>query len=205
MLQSLSPLTLEGEHVRLEPLSPDHMDSLCDVGLDEDLWTWNVGSVSSREEMAEYIRLALEGQERGEMLPFATVDRAGNVLVGSTRFMNIDLPNRRLEIGSTWIATAWQRTAINTEAKLLMLRHAFEKVGCHRVELKTDVLNERSRTAIQRLGAVEEGVFRKHMVTASGRIRDTVYYSITDDEWPAVEARLVGKLASYGATRPDQR
>lgn len=181
--------------MRLEPLSPDHLDPLCVVGLDEEIWKWHAQRIRSRDEMAAYVRHALQAQARGEVLPFATIDRAGGVVVGSTRYMNIDLPHRRLEIGSTWIARPWQRTAINTEAKLLMLRHAFETVGCHRVELKTDALNEQSRTAIRRLGAVEEGILRKHMVIASGRVRDTVYFSITDDEWPSVEARLIRRLA----------
>jgi N-acetyltransferase len=116
-------------------------------------------------------------------------------VVGSTRYGNIDPPNRRLEIGWTWITPAYQRTAVNTEAKLLLLAHAFERLEAHRVELKTDALNEKSRKAILRLGAVEEGIFRKHIVTASGRVRDTVYYSIIDTEWPVVKARLESRLA----------
>lgn len=196
-LPSLAPLILEGEHVRLEPLSLAHLDALCEVGLDEMIWKWYTHTMRSRYEMAVYIRAALDGQARGEMLPFATVARAGDAVVGSTRFMNIDLPNRRMEIGSTWIAPPWQRTAINTEAKLLMLGYAFETIGCHRVELKTDALNEPSRRAIRRLGAKEEGVLRKHMVTASGRLRDSVYYSITDDEWPDVQSLLVARLAAH--------
>ena len=194
----LNPVVLEGEHVRLDPLTLDHLDALSTVGLDSDLWRLSPAPVRTREEMARYIRLALDGQQRGAMLPFATVERASGTVVGSTRYGNIDLNNRRVEIGWTWIAKPWQRTAVNTETKLLMLRHAFESLGCHRVELKTDARNERSRRAILRLGAVEEGTLRKHVVTASGYVRDTVYFSILDDEWPVVEASLIEKLAAHG-------
>jgi RimJ/RimL family protein N-acetyltransferase len=124
------------------------------------------------------------------------VERVSGQLIGSTRFMNIDQPNRRVEIGSTWIAPAWQRTAINTEAKYLMLRHAFEQWNCIRVELKTDALNQKSRNAILRIGAKEEGTLRRHLVTWTGRVRDTVYFSILDSEWPEVKARLEAKLAT---------
>jgi RimJ/RimL family protein N-acetyltransferase len=127
---------------------------------------------------------------------FATVEQKSGRAIGSTRFMNIDRTNRRVEIGSTWIAPAWQRTAVNTEAKYLMLRHAFEVWGCVRVELKTDALNQKSRNAILRLGAQEEGTLRRHLVTSTGRVRDTVYFSILDNEWPAVRAKLKAKLAS---------
>ena len=193
-MPDLAPLTLEGTYVRLVPLSHDHLDALAAVGLDDDLWRWIPAPVRSPDDLADYIQAALDGQARGEMLPFATVERATGTVVGSTRFGNVVLAHRRAEIGWTWVARPWQRTAVNTEAKLLMLRHAFGPLGCHRVELKTDALNERSRRAILRLGATEEGTLRKHMVTASGRVRSTVYFSITDDEWPAVEAQLVAKL-----------
>ncbi len=186
---------LEGRLVRLEPLSLAHVDRLCEIGLDEELWRWTVAHVRTCEEMRAYVEAALEEQRQGRSLPFATVERASGLAVGSTRFGNIDLANRRIEIGWTWIARPWQRTAINTEAKYLMLRHAFETLGCLRVELKTDALNERSRRAMLRIGAREEGIFRKHGVTESGRVRDTASYSIVDDEWPAVQARLLGMLA----------
>ena len=192
------PVVLEGEHVRLEPLSSDHLDALCEVGLDPDLWTWISNPVSKREDMEAYVRAALDGREQGTMLPFATLERKGGRVVGSTRYANIDLKNRRMEIGWTWVAGPWQRTSINTEAKLLMFRHAFEHLECNRVELKTDVLNERSRRSILRLGATEEGILRKHMTTSTDRVRDTVYHSITNDEWPRVEKRLQEMLASDG-------
>ena len=144
--------------------------------------------------MRDYIETALEEQRRGLSLPFATTLKATGQIVGSTRFANMDLKNRRVEIGWTWVGVPWQRTVVNTEAKYLMLCHAFETLGCQRVELKTDARNSRSRQAILRLGAKEEGVLRKHMVAYSGRVRDTVYFSILDDEWPSVKARLQAKL-----------
>lgn len=189
------PMTLEGTHVRLEPLSLAHHAALAEVGLDEELWRWIVTPVRTPEEMRAYIESALRDQAAGIALPFATLERASGRPIGSTRYLNIDRTNRRVEIGATWIATPWQRTAVNTEAKYLMLSHAFEALGCIRVELKTDSLNERSRRAILRLGAQEEGTFRNHMITSSGRIRHSAYYSIIDSEWPAVKARLLEKLS----------
>ena len=193
----VSPAILEGVHARLEPLAKAHLAELAQVGLDEELWRWIPTPVRTREEMAAYIESALNEEERGVSLPFAIVDKAAGRAIGSTRYGNIDRTNHRVEIGWTWIAREWQRTAINTEAKYLLLRHAFESLGCMRVELKTDSLNERSRAAILRIGAREEGVFRNHMVTASGRIRHTVYFSIIDSEWPAVKARLEAKLNTH--------
>ena len=167
-----------------------HLAGLAKVGLDEELWQWIPVPLRTREEMAAYIETALEEQERGASLPFALVEKATGGAIGSTRYGSIDRTHHRLEIGWTWVARKWQRTAANTEAKYLLLRHAFETLGCIRVELKTDSLNERSRAAILRLGAREEGIFRNHMITASGRIRHSVYYSIIDSEWPAVRAKL---------------
>ncbi len=200
----LRPVVLEGRVVRLEPLSLDHHAALCEIGLDPDLWRWTLNLVRTPAEMQVYIEAALEAQAQGTALPFATRDRASGRLVGSTRFGNISRPDRRVEIGWTWIARSWQRTAVNTEAKYLMLAHAFEQWGCVRVEFKTDVRNETSRRALLRLGATEEGVLRKHMVAATGRIRDTVYYSIVDTEWPRVKAALEAKLRSSepGARSP---
>jgi len=190
----LEPVTLEGRGVRLEPLAASHHAALCEVGLDAELWRLIPYRASTPDEMRSYISSALEAQAARTALPFATVERASGRVIGSTRFMNIDAANRRVEIGSTWIAAPWQRSAINTEAKYLMLRHAFETLGCIRVELKTDALNQRSRQAMLRIGAREEGTLRQHMVTWSGRLRDTVYYSILDSEWPAVKANLEAKL-----------
>jgi RimJ/RimL family protein N-acetyltransferase/GNAT superfamily N-acetyltransferase len=191
---NIGPVTLEGRHVRLEPLSHAHHDALCEVGLDPELWRLIPYRVSTPDEMASYIRTAIEAQVSQTALPFATVERASGRVIGSTRYMNIDTANRRVEIGSTWIAPAWQRSIINTEAKYLMLRHAFETLGCIRVELKTDSLNRRSRNAILRIGAREEGMLRNHMVTWTGRIRHTVYFSILDEEWPRVKTHLESKL-----------
>lgn len=192
---NIEPVTLEGTHVRLEPLSLAHHEALSNIGLDESIWRWNPTPVQTADEMRAYIEEALAGQASGTVLPFATVERSSGTVVGSTRYANVEVAHRRLEIGWTWIAPRWQRTAVNTEAKYLMLRHAFETLGCQRVELKTDSLNERSRNAILRLGAKEEGTFRNHMMTSSGRIRHSVYFSIIDSEWPAVKAGLEEKLA----------
>jgi len=182
------PVTLRGSSVVLEPLTADHAEPLAEIGLEPELWRWIPTQVTTRDDMRAYVAQALEEQRRGVSLPFVII--AQGQVAGSTRYGNIDLVNRRLEIGWTWIAPAYQRTAVNTEAKLLLLTHAFERLGVNRVELKTDALNQKSRTAITRLGAVEEGTFRKHIVTGSGRVRDTVYYSIIDTEWPTVKRRL---------------
>ncbi len=192
----LQPVTLEGTHVRLEPLSLTRLDELCAVGLDDDLWRWTTTRVQSRDEMRAYIETALAWQAAGTALPFAIVERGAGKAIGSTRFANVDPANRRVEIGWTWLGRAWQRTAANTEAKYLLLRHAFEVLGCLRVEFKTDSLNERSRAALLRIGAREEGTLRNHMVTWSGRIRHSVYFSVIEDEWPAVKAQLERKLLS---------
>jgi RimJ/RimL family protein N-acetyltransferase len=193
------PVTLEGRFVRLEPLAKAHLAGLADIGLDEELWRWIPTQVRTAEEMAAYIETALQEQERGISLPFAIVEKAAGRAIGSTRYGNIDRTHHRVEIGWTWVAREWQRTAVNTEAKYLLLRHAFETLGCIRVELKTDSLNEKSRAAILRIGAQHEGIFRNHMITASGRIRHSAYYSIIESEWPAVKARLESKLNSQGS------
>jgi len=159
-----------------------------------DLFQWIPYQLSSLEDFQEFNRQVLEEQQRGVSLPFATFELPSNHIAGTTRFMNMDLTNRKVEIGSTWIAPRWQRTVVNTEAKYLMLCHAFEVWRCLRVELKTDALNQRSRNAILRLGAREEGTLRKHMVAWNGRQRDSVYFSILDSEWPHVKARLEEKL-----------
>jgi RimJ/RimL family protein N-acetyltransferase len=191
----IESITLEGRFVRLEPLLESHHKALCDVGLDPELWQWIPYRVSTAEEMHGYVRDALSAQAAGSALPFATVERATGRVVGSTRYMNIDRLNRRVEIGATWIAKPWQRSAINTEAKYLMLRHAFAVLGCIRVELKTDSLNQKSRNAILRIGAREEGTLRQHMATWTGRLRDSVYFSVLDSEWLGVKANLEAKLA----------
>jgi len=176
-------------------LSLAHQDRLCAVGLDAELWRWAPTSLATPADMRAYIETALTWQTQGTAVPFAIVARATGQVVGSTRYANIERADRRLEIGWTWIARAAQRTPVNTEAKYLLLRHAFEVLGCNRVEFKTDVLNERSRAALLRIGAKQEGVLRSHMITASGRVRDSVYFSIIAAEWPAVKVGLEAKLA----------
>jgi RimJ/RimL family protein N-acetyltransferase len=195
-LNIVLPLTLEGAVVRLEPVRREHAELFWEIAkIDlEDIFRWIPYSMKSPDDFQRLIDKAFEEQERGESIVFATVERASGWVIGSTRFMNIDRVNRRVEIGSTWIAPAWQRTAVNTEAKYLMLRHAFEVWGCMRVELKTDALNQKSRKAILRIGSKEEGTLRRHLLTWSGRVRDTVYFSILDNEWPEVKARLEGRL-----------
>jgi RimJ/RimL family protein N-acetyltransferase len=192
----LSPVTLPGAHVRLEPLAPGHAADLLAVALDESLWRWTTTQVRSAAELDAYIASALADQRAGRALPFATVDQRTGRAVGSTRFANAEPEHRRVEIGWTWVGRAHQRTAANTEAKLLMLAHAFERLACNRVELKTDALNAPSRAAIRRLGAVEDGVLRAHRITSGGRVRDTVYYSVLHEEWPAVRERLAARLAA---------
>ena len=191
---SIEPLVLEGSHVRLEPLSLTHVARLCDVGLDPEIWRWTHNTIGTPDEMRTYVQSALQMQNDGTALPFAIVERLSGKVVGSTRFGNIDKPHRRVEIGWTWIARLWQRSAINTESKYLLLKHAFEILGCMRVEFKTDSLNERSRAALLRIGATEEGILRNHMLTHTGRVRHSVYYSIIDSEWPLVKKGLEAKL-----------
>jgi N-acetyltransferase len=195
MSMVIHPITLEGRVVRLEPLSLSHHAQMCEAGLDFELWHWTTNNVRTPEDMRTYLEQALAEQARGTSLPFATIDQASGKVIGSTRYLNIDVTNLRVEIGATWLSKNWQRTAANTEAKYLMLRHAFEKFGCIRVELKTDSLNHRSREAILRLGAKEEGTLRNHMLTWTGRIRHTVYFSIIDSEWPQVQTRLEEMMA----------
>jgi RimJ/RimL family protein N-acetyltransferase len=197
LLNIVTPLTLEGSVIRLEPVRREHSPIFWEAARDsvDAIFQWIPYSMKTAEDFDRFVAKTLEEEQRGESVPFATVERSSGRVIGSTRFMNIDRVNRRVEIGSTWITPAWQRTAVNTEAKYLMLRHAFEVWGCVRVELKTDALNQKSRNAILRLGAKEEGTLRKYLVTWAGRIRDTVYFSILDTEWPEVKTRLEGKLS----------
>jgi RimJ/RimL family protein N-acetyltransferase len=167
-----------------------HHPGLSEVGLDPEIWRYTLTLVRTPDEMRDYMESALKLQREGTTLPFVTIERSSGRIVGSTRFGNYDPSNRRIEIGWTWVAPRWQRTAINTEAKYLMLTHAFEKLGCVRVELKTDVLNTPSRKAMLRIGATEEGVLRKHFLVWDGRYRDSIYYSILDEEWPGVKQQL---------------
>ena len=215
----ISPVTLEGQHVRLEPLSTTHEESLIAAASDGELWNSTVTIVPTRDTMAAYIEAALRGQTEGNELPFVIVRKtSGEVgesgalarasasapstramddkgeVVGSTRFYYIKAADRSVSIGYTWLSKSAQRTTVNTESKLLLLTHAFEYWGCIRVELVTDVLNQQSRTAILRLGAKEEGILRNHMIMPNGRIRDSVIFSIISEEWAEVKARLKSKL-----------
>jgi RimJ/RimL family protein N-acetyltransferase len=195
-LKIVTPITLEGSVVRLEPIHCEHTGAFWEVAENalEDIFEWIPYRMKTREDFQLLVEKAFDEQRRGESVVFATIERGSGRVIGSTRFMNIDRVHRRVEIGSTWIVPAWQRTAVNTEAKYLMLRHAFEAWKCMRVELKTDALNQRSRNAILRLGAKEEGTLRRHLITWTGRVRDTVYFSILDSEWPEVKARLEAML-----------
>ena len=198
MLEIITPLTLEGSGVRLEPLRREHAALFWDVAKDSlaDIFRWIPYSMKTSDDFERLVDKAFAEQERGQSLVFATVERKSGRVIGSTSFMNIDRANDHVEIGSTWIAPPWQRTAINTEAKYLMLRHAFEVWKCIRVELKTDALNEKSRNAIVRIGAKQEGIFRKHVITWTGRVRDSVYFSILDTEWPQAKTRLEDMMKS---------
>ena len=194
----LTPRPIEGPTVRLEPLGLEHLDGLCDVGLDPDLWRLTVTRIHDRAGLERYVRTALEEQQAGTALPFATVLRDTGRVIGSTRFGNLSPPNRRVEIGWTWLGRPWQRTGANTEAKYLMLRHAFERWNCIRVEFKTSALNLRSRAAILRIGAREEGILRHHLINEDGSLRDSVYFSMLAAEWPAARRRLERMLADHG-------
>jgi RimJ/RimL family protein N-acetyltransferase len=189
------PVTLEGMHVRLEPLAVRHLDGLRRAGEDDAVWTWLPFRPRTRAEYKAWLDAALASQSNGEQLPFATVDRASGAVVGSTRLYFVSPRDRRVEIGGTWLAPAAQRTPINTESKLLLLTHCFDSLGCVRVELKTDARNENSQRAIRRIGAKYEGVMRKHMLTRGGVHRDSVYFAIVDDDWPGVRLLLERMLA----------
>ena len=190
----IAPVILTGRFVRLEPLSVAHLDGLAAVAFSPGLWRWTSTRVGDRPALEAYVAEALAGATAGTAIPFATVALDSNRVAGSTRFANISARDGRMEIGWTWIAEPWQRTAVNTEAKLLMMTHAFETLGAHRVEYKTHARNATSRAAIERLGATFEGIHRKHLLMPDGTMRDTAWYSILDDEWPAVKARLAARL-----------
>jgi RimJ/RimL family protein N-acetyltransferase len=193
--ERIEPVTLEGRLVRLEPLSLDHVAGLAEVAFDPAIWQWTLARPTSVDDLRDWVEAALAARAAGTELPFATIDRATGRPIGSSRFMNIVLEHRRVEIGWTWVAPAWQRTGVNREAKLLMLGRAFDTVGCRRVEFKTDSLNKPSRTALLGIGAQFEGIFRNHMVMPEGRMRHSAYYSVIDEEWPAVRAGLERSLA----------
>lgn len=190
------PVTLTGKYVRLEPLGPQHLDALVEAGSGRGIFRFFPIRIESPDEVRAYLEYCMQQMASGDGVTFATVSLAAGRPVGGTSFLNIDRANRRLEIGGTWISPDWQRTACNTEAKYLQLRHCFEELACVRVEFKTDSLNERSRAALARIGAFEEGTMRNHMIVQpSGRYRHSVYFSVIESEWPAVKALLEAKLA----------
>jgi len=195
-------VTLEGAHVRLEPLTPAHLDDLARVAFEAAIWRWMPSRPSDLDELRAWIEQALANATGGTEVPFATVDRTSGRAVGSTRFLNIVPEHRRLEIGYTWLGAGHQRTGANREAKLLQLRHAFETLGANRVEFKTDSLNERSRRALLDIGATFEGIFRNHMVMPGGRLRHSAWYSVVVEDWPAVRARLEASLGSHEGPAP---
>jgi RimJ/RimL family protein N-acetyltransferase len=190
----IEPVTLEGRIVRLEPLSLEHVPGLAEVGLDPELWRWTLARPQGVDDVRAWAASTISARDAGTEFPFATIDVASGRPIGSSRYMNIVLEHRRLEIGWTWVAPPWQRTGANREAKLLMLEHAFERLGCRRVEFKTDSNNEKSRVALLGIGASFEGIFRNHMVMPDGRMRHSAWYSVIDEEWPAVRAGLEAKL-----------
>ncbi len=188
------PIILEGQVVRLEPLSGGHEPALWEMAQEHEIWTYMSILVEQRADFAQWMDAALGAAARGEHIPFAIVDRSTGRAIGSTRYFAIMPADCNLEIGHTWLGKPYWRTAVNTECKYLLLRHAFETLGCVRVQLKTDALNARSRAAIARLGAVEEGILRKHIWVQNRRFRDTAMFSIVDDEWPSVRQRLEQRL-----------
>lgn len=189
------PVALSGKRVRLEPMTADHLDALSLAGGFEELWKWTVAKADTRESIKVYVDQALADAQAGVAIPFVTIDIDADRIIGSTRFGNIDPPNRKVEIGWTWITPAFQRSYVNTEAKYLMLSHAFEVWDCNRVELKTDFLNQKSRNAMLRIGATEEGTLRQNMMCYGGRFRDSIYYSVLATEWPSVKTRLEAFLS----------
>jgi RimJ/RimL family protein N-acetyltransferase len=193
---NIEPITLTGKIIFLEPLSIEHAPALAQVGLDEQIWRFMLyGEMHSAEDMHTWVQDMLARQQRGADLPFAVLLAANQQIIGCTRYLNIDRPNRSLEIGGTWYAKTFQGSGVNTEAKYLLLRHAFEELGCIRVQFKTDLRNLRSQHAIEKLGALREGVLRNHMILPDGHIRHSVFYSIIDEEWPLVKANLEKRLA----------
>lgn len=193
-LPALQPVTLAGAIVRLEPMAARHAEDLARAGLHPELWRLQPEPVETPDDMRRYVDRALAGQREGACLPFAIVRQDNGEVIGTTRYMDIALAHRRLEIGATWLTPSSQRSGANTEAKFLLLQHAFETIGIIRVVFKTELSNAQSRQAILRIGGVEEGVFRKHLIAQSGRARDMVYFAILDEDWPSVKARLQARL-----------
>ncbi len=193
-MAEMGPLTLEGRMVRLVPLEERHVDGLTRIADDPSIWRYLPWSLETRADVERWVQRALEGAKSGRLVSFAMIEEATGTVVGTTSFRDIEREHRTAEIGGTWIGVPWQRTAVNSEAKYLMLRYLFDTLGWQRAWLKTDVLNVRSRRAIERLGATREGVMRKNMIVQNGRQRDSVLYAIVDDDWPAIRARMEAAL-----------
>ena len=194
---TIEPITLVGEYIILRPPTIEDIDDLTNAARDGEIWNNSFTQFPNATEMPTYIQEMSDLSSKGIILPFVIVHKASNTIVGTTRYLNIDYENNRLEIGHTWIAKSWRKKYVNTEAKLLMLQYAFEKLGCIAVEIRTDVLNTVSRQAIQRLGAKQDGILRNHKIMRDGRIRDTVCYSIIKPEWKQVKENLMKKLFKY--------
>lgn len=196
------PVTLEGSIVRLEPLSLEHLEGLAEVAFDPSIWQWTIARPTDIDGLRAWLETALAHRADGSEVPFATIDATTGRPIGSTRFMSIVPEHRRLEIGWTWVAPAWQRKGANQEAKYLQLRHAFEDLGANRVEFKTDSLNAKANPALLAIGATFEGTFRNHMIMPGGRLRHSSYYSVTAEEWPDRKAKLEARIAGIlAATR----
>ncbi|TME12502.1 MAG: GNAT family N-acetyltransferase [Chloroflexi bacterium] len=196
------PVTLAGSIVRLEPLAEAHLDGLAEVAFDPSIWRWTLARPTDVEGLRAWMDAALANAAAGSEMPFATVDVASGRPIGSTRFMSIVPEHRRLEVGWTWVAPAWQRRGANQEAKYLQLRHAFEDLGANRVEFKTDSRNEKANPALLAIGATFEGTFRNHMVMPDGLLRHSNYYSVIAEEWPDRRARLEARIAAILEGRP---
>ena len=193
----VEPVTLAGSIVRLEPLSLDHLEGLAEVAFDESIWRWTLVQPTEINGLRAWVDAAVAQRESGAEMPFATIEAATGRPIGSTRFMSIVPEHRRLEIGWTWVAPAWQRTGANQEAKYLQLRHAFEALSANRVEFKTDSLNEKANPALLSIGATFEGTFRNHMIMPGGRLRHSNYYSVTREEWPDRKSKLESRIAGF--------
>ena len=187
----VTPVILEGKYVRLEPMTEAHTPGLAEIGVGQKFWDFMLyGNITTVDDMHNWVLDILSRAQNGTDLPFVAIHLASGRVAGATRYLNIVPKDRGLEIGGTWYGLDFQRTPVNTECKYLLLRHAFEVLGCIRVQLKTDLRNERSQKAIERIGAIKEGVLRNHMILPDGRVRDSVFYSIIDTEWPMVKKRL---------------
>lgn len=196
-IMEVKPIVLQGKYVRLEPLSEAHIPGLAEIGAGQDFWDYMLyGRIETEEDMRNWVKDIMSRGEKGTDLPFAVIHLESGRVAGATRYLNIMPKDYGLEVGGTWYGLEFQRTAVNTECKYLLFTHAFETLKCIRLQIKTDLRNVRSQKAIERIGAVKEGVLRNHMILPDGRVRDSVFYSILDTEWPGVKGRLEEMLKS---------